>query len=362
MNVLLGLKTKTRMASMTVLLLLLSTGLAFGQKYVALKKAPLGVEVAGFYIIEVLDSRTQRDSIGYERVGALRRKVPIDLAPEVPTAVYLYLQEALPKAAEAKAVIFGIDALEVSEALPEEGGQKAVALSAKFYRPSGNQLKLLFEAQVQAVSTEGEKTEALIRNAIGQALAAFHASNWQDGPVVQSVPADSLSGAARGNQGTTGPKLNLLTIGRTLGVYAQGWRLEYYSNREPLPAAKGAWFIPKQLSLMRLEIDESSFRTSDFIQANLNYGIIGISPFRKIGDRLYLALSFNLVLGWESLTNVLGRKASNPLIGINPSQGLYFIPKNNTGFVAGISLYENLSSSKVYGRDIGLRLTAGVKF
>ena len=75
----------------------------------------------------------------------------------------------------------------------------------------------------------------------------------------------------------------------------------------------------------------------------------------------YVALSFNLVLGWESLTNVLGRKASNPLIGINPSQGLYFIPKNNTGFVAGISLCENLSSSKIYGRDIGVRLMAGVK-
>ena len=254
----------------------------------------------------------------------------------------------------------GIEALSVAEGLPEAGSLKTVSLQAVFYVPEGRQLRRLMESQQRVNGASADATEALIREALGQALAEFSASEWRDSTAGEAVRSKEIEGAVRGRAGSK-RRMNLLTIGHLRSSKITGWSANYFHLREPIPEGKG-WFIPSQFRFERFRIEEPDFLAIEYIEARLNYGVIGVSPFRRIVGNLYLGLSFKFIVGGESLTDTFDRDSFNFLLGAETSQQLYWIPRTDYGLVLSAGLYERLLTSQVYRRDIGLLLSAGFKF
>ncbi len=347
--------------TITIALLFCCLGTSWGQnKYITLREAPLQREVSGFYIAEVLDLREQRDSIGFERIRATGEQLPVKLARGLAGELYTYLKQVLPEAEELKPVTLGVEALSVAQEPPEEGGRKTIFLQAIFYVPEGRQLRRLMESQQQVNGTSADATEALIRAGLGQALAEFSASEWRDSTAGETVRPNEIEGAVKGRAGSK-KRMNLLAVGHFRSRKVTGWSADYFHLREPIPEGKG-WFIPYQFRFERFRIEEADFLAIEYIEARLNYGFVGVSPFRRIIGNLYLGLSFKLIVGGESLTDTFDRDSFNLLLGVASSQGLYWIPRKDYGLVLSVGLYERLLSSQVYRRDIGLQLSAGLKF
>lgn len=328
---------------------------AFGQKkYLALRDAPLEPPITGFFIEHVVDSRSVTDKIGYVTIGAQSREVPADLARGLANAFSNYLKKAVPKEEGASPIILGVDSLWLTPSAPETDQGLRAVLHASFYQQRDRYKVLLFETQV---SVSGQQPpEALIRKALGQILSKFSNTDW-DNPDAGSPVTDGRL-KKNLNQQNIRP-LNMLLFGYAAGSNATGWTLSYY--RSPKSSHAG-WFLPAQIAGERLQIDDRYFAQSDFLEAQLNYGMLGIGPFREISDRVYVNLNFMLLVGAESLTDRIGQQSTRLLLGLATKQSLYFIPDTEFGLIIGFGLYQRLLNSEVYKNDFGFRVEAGFKF
>lgn len=351
------------MKSVAALLILIGCSthwVAAQKKYLALKDAPFESGVSGFYIEDVLDNRAQSDSIGFERLGRHARKVAVDLAGGAAAALYQYLEQALPREDGAQPIVMGIDTLQVWEAVPSKGGHAMALLRASFYQKEKWQFALLHSAEARVADSTGLPTETLIRRAIEEAVQSFSQSGWATATPAQTLPGKSLNEAPSGKTATKS-NLHILSGGPAWSAQTGGWSLRYYYYGSPVPEGKG-WFMPKQIVIERFRLDERNLIEKSLIEARLQYLTLGVSPFRKLSDRLYLNLSFQLLVGREKLTDQWGTEAFNLLMGLAPAQGLYFIPKKDYGLVFGLSLFEKVTTSEVYPWDVGAQFEVGFKF
>ena len=91
-------------------------------------------------------------------------------------------------------------------------------------------------------------------------------------------------------------RMILLTIGLLLCCLVTGWGADYFRLREPIPHCK-VWFLPSEFRFERFRIGERDFLAIGFIEARLHYGLMGVSPFRRIVVNLSLGLSFKFIVG-----------------------------------------------------------------
>lgn len=152
---------------------------------------------------------------------------------------------------------------------------------------------------------------------------------------------------------------NLITYSQRYGIHAKGWSVQYYGYNL---RSKSKWVIPIIFGFESYKIHSDYFSQFDYQSASLAYIVTGISPFYRFSDSFYLNLGINLIFGDEKLVDFNGRESSKFIFGIYPSQGIYLITNSSIGFTLGISVYEMLRSSEVYGNDIGLKLEIGIKF
>ncbi|MBO8132213.1 MAG: hypothetical protein H0Z29_12030 [Candidatus Marinimicrobia bacterium] len=68
-----------------------------------------------------------------------------------------------------------------------------------------------------------------------------------------------------------------------------------------------------------------------------------------------------ILIGNETLIDFNGNKAKNYLIELAPIQGIYYIPRLNSGITFGIGIYDRLLTSEVYKNDFGIKAEIGVK-
>lgn len=183
----------------------------------------------------------------------------------------------------------------------------------------------------------------------------------------QKAPGDSLS---RENNETvvidtskyvevTQRWVNLVTYSQRYGVHAKGWSVNYYGF---LLRNTAKWMVPVAFGVEGSDINQDYFDRSGYSYLKMSYMSAGISPFYKLNENVFLNLGAQLLFGEEELQDFSGRVSSHTIVGIAPSQGIYFMPRSKFGFVAGISVYEKLLSSKVYKNDIGVKFEIGLKF
>lgn len=328
---------------------------AIGQKkYIALRDTPPDSTVSGFFIKKVVDSRPVTDSIGYLYIGAQTRAVPVDLARGLTNAFSNYLKIAVPRDAGDQPIILGIDQLWLTPATSGADQELEVSLQASFYQQQERYKVLLFETQVSV--TGQEPPEALIRQALNQALTGFSNTDWDNPDAGTPVTEEQFKRHL--DQQEVIP-LNLLLFGYAAGSNATGYTFSYYRSPE---SSHAGWFFPMRFGGEFLQIEDQPFARSGIVEAQLNYGMFGICPFREISDRVYVNFDFMLLLGAESLTDRTDRQSTNLLFGLAPKQTLYYIPNSRYGLVIGFGLYQRLLTSEVYQSDFGFQVEAGFKF
>lgn len=153
--------------------------------------------------------------------------------------------------------------------------------------------------------------------------------------------------------------INLITYSKRYGVNATGWAIQYYGY---ILQNGSKWIIPCYFGLENFDLNSEYISQFDYQSVNMSYYLVGISPFKKLNDHLYLNLGFQLILGTEDLIDNYGYQSTHSIFGIAPSQGLYFIPKSAFGITIGLGIYEKIINSEVYKNDLGIKIEIGVKF
>ena len=153
--------------------------------------------------------------------------------------------------------------------------------------------------------------------------------------------------------------VNRITFSRLFGIHATGWSLQYYGFTLN---SNSKWIVPVVIGFEGINMNQDYFDQSGYYSAMFSYASTGISPMYKLSDSFFLNLGVNLLFGQESLTEFGGTETDRFIIGINPLQGILFIPKSKFGITFGASIYEKLLTSRIYENDLGLKLKLGIKF
>jgi len=153
--------------------------------------------------------------------------------------------------------------------------------------------------------------------------------------------------------------INLITYSKKYGVHAIGWAIQYYGY---IFQNDSKWIIPCYFGLEDFDFNSEYISQFDYQSVNMSYYLVGISPFRKLNDHIFLNLGLQLILGAEDLIDYYGSQSTHSIFGIAPSQGIYLIPKSNFGITIGLGIYEKILNSNVYKNDLGIKIEIGVKF
>jgi len=153
--------------------------------------------------------------------------------------------------------------------------------------------------------------------------------------------------------------INLITYSQRYGIHASGWAIQYYGY---ILHNGSKWIIPCYFGLENFDFNSEYISQFDYQSVNMSYYLVGISPFRKLNDHIFLNLGLQLIVGTEDLMDSYGSQSVNSLFGFAPSQGIYFIPKSDFGLTIGLGIYEKILNSRVYKNDLGVKIEIGVKF
>jgi hypothetical protein len=153
--------------------------------------------------------------------------------------------------------------------------------------------------------------------------------------------------------------INLITFSKRYGLHATGWAIQYYGY---ILQNDSKWIIPCYFGLENFDLNSEYISQYDSQSVNMSYYLVGISPFRRLNDYIFLNLGLQLILGTEDLIDYYGYKRTHSIFGVTPSQGIYIIPKSDFGLTIGLGVYEKILNSEVYKNDLGIKMEIGVKF
>ena len=156
------------------------------------------------------------------------------------------------------------------------------------------------------------------------------------------------------------PRDYLITYTDVEGLNASSLGLSFYSYPDNNNRTK--WMFPMVISVNVLTLRPSYFEKLNYESAKLNYYMPGISAFRKINNYFWLNLGLQIPIGSEEVKDYYGNKFDTFLIGLVPTEGIFFIPQSDVGFTFSVGLYQELMTSIVYNVDIGLKAEIGIKF
>lgn len=361
------------MKKIIFILTALIQGVSYGQeKLIKLTAEPLNLDLKNFYISEVQDGRTDRTSIGFAQVGLFNKTVPANLEGGVENAIASYLNAALKTDKTGTPIILRITQLEISEKTNAASEIGRAEIKVEFYRTFNDRPEKIFETGFVTEDSKIDVTnshEARIRQALTACLTSFNNSDWQsvtpetndteranaDEPIYTPSPAITpiiqLQKKVKWN--------HMITVNMTLGQNANGGGLSYYRFYRN---ENSEWIFPWGISIDAFKIKDDYFSHSGYQKAELNYWTPGICALKNVYGNFYLNLTFQVPIGTETLTAYSGHESTDFIIGVAPSQGIYFVPKSNIGITFGIAMYERYLTSEVYKSDLGFKAEVGIKF
>ena len=244
---------------------------------------------------------------------------------------------------------------------------------------------MLIEAQDQITKRNGEQIDCVITKVDEQVI--YYDFNDGERSLSSFIPLTEVRSYRRGGEGSVADSLdstvvvedkvnevlvdttkyvedvdewvNLVVYSPRIGANATGWGVDYYGYNL---TGSSRWVLPLVVGIEGFDIRPDYFDKTGYYQAEMSYMTFGISPFYRLGDKFYLQLGVRLIYGSEELTDFSGDVSSNMFFGLNPSQGIVFVPESKFGITLGLGGYEKVQSSKVYKSDAGVQLQIGIKF
>ena len=170
----------------TILVLFILTGIHFigfsQDETIELQNEPIEFDADGFYVKKVVDTRKNKDDIGFVQKGVFKKtKVEAHLKNGVEKGIYTYLQENFNQDRNGVPIVLHITELEISEtkSLPIAGKAE---IKIEFYRERDGSIGKLYESEafVEQPAVNVTKThEERIREVISTCLESFNQSDWK---------------------------------------------------------------------------------------------------------------------------------------------------------------------------------------
>ena len=152
------------------------------EEVIVLQNEPIEFKADGYYIKKVIDSREDKENIGFVQKGVLKKtKIDANLKSGVEQAVYNYLKENFKQDPDGVPIVLCITKLQISESksLPVTGKAE---IKMDFCREKNGSLGKLYnaEAYVEKPAVNVTKThEERIREVITSCLESFSDTDWQ---------------------------------------------------------------------------------------------------------------------------------------------------------------------------------------
>lgn len=361
------------MKKLIFILTALIQGVTYGQeKLIKLTADPINLDLKNFYISEVQDWRDNKTNIGFAQVGLFNKTVPANLEGGVEYAIGNYLNASLKADKTSTPIILRITQLDISEKTNFSSEIGRAEIKVEFYRMFNDRPEKIFETGFVTEDSKVDVTsshEKRIRQALTACLRSFNNSDWQsvtpEANDTETIVADDRpiytppTVVAEKETRKTSKWDNMVTFNMTFGQNADGWGVSYYRFlRNP----NSEWIFPWVISIDGFKIKDDYFSRSGYQKAELNYWTPGICALKKLQGNLYLNLTFQVPFGTETLTDYYGSESTNFIIGVAPTQGVYFVPKSNIGITFCIGMYERFLTSEVYKTDLGFKAEIGIKF
>lgn len=337
---------------------------------VIIKNSLLRLPNQQFYLLGVLDGRTEKSNIGFFTKGPFNKKVPANFNGTLEDAFSSYLNFALSKDSTKTPIVMKVTNFNISE---REDGTNEIGkaeLQVTFYVSDKDKLAKVF--QTEAVAEEkgtdiSLSHERRIRKVLENVLMGFNNSTWQETQLVYEPMSvvKSQTTEVKVTDNNSRKKWNSMVTGHAaFGTNSEaGWGVSYYGFKTK---ESGGWFLTYSVAYDDYAIDPSLIIRKGFNSFDLKYGKIGVGLMRRLGEKFHFAFNALVPVGTEKLTKLLETgsvlESNNIVLGIEPQQCFYFITKSKVSLVVGAGIFERFTTSEVYNFDLGLRIEVGIKF
>lgn len=366
------MSVKLKCSCLLVMLFILfsSKKISAQSETVVIKNSLLRLPNQQFYLLGVLDGRTEKSEIGFFTKGPFNKKVSANFNGTLEDAFSSYLNFALSKDSTKTPIVMKVMNFKISER--EDGSDEIgkAELQVIFYVSDKEKLAKVFQTEAVAEEKGSDISlshERRIRKVLENVLMGFNNSSWQQTPLVYEPMSLVKSQATDVNISDNGSKKkwnNLVSGHAAFGTNSEGgWGVSYYGFKAK---ESGGWFLTYSVAYDNYAVDPSLIIRKGFNSLELNYGKIGVGVMRRLGEEFHFAFNALVPLGTEKLTKLLETgsilESNKIVLGIEPQQCFYFITKSKVSLVLGAGIFERFTNSEVYNFDIGLRIEAGIKF
>ena len=340
----------------------------FSQEIVALRSVPFDVPSKKIYIADVYDERPNKHLGTHKNLTGDQIKLYLDKGAE--QAVKNFYEISLPQQPDKNPIFIEIKALNVQESKRRMNSFIARAARAHielaFLEQRGSEFVEIFSIQHNEDQVFGlydkiglyATHERRIRAALEYCMLAFLDNYQESEPDTLATHFNVPKGGYRVDP-RLGQWFNLVTVKGMRSTYFEGYAISYTG------------FVDNKKGFIRPY--ETSFEVTwarPGVAADNGYRDVESFVFRpelyffykRIVQGVYVSLSANVPVGYELLENLDEGNSFNFVIGIGASQGLRIIPWERRGIVFGADFFQQIETSKVYRRDIGVELVLGVNF
>ena len=338
----------------------------FSQEHIIVLNPQGEIEILGrnFYIEKVVDDRIDKTTIGAVDVGILNKSVSANFPDSLTGIILDYYNVIAPKRENMTPLIMRVKTFEISEYRKMKEYGKVVLRAQLFTINESKQQLVLDTICIKEESTNGDITSSHpshIRSVLNRVLIAYNkqllnsnATSFKD---LDSLKENRLLSSKNEDlkAKTSSKSDKIISFSYLAGINANAYRYNLYWI--PYNSQK-RWSFSIILGgeIVRLHDDfmlQSPYSSYKAFVINL-----GIASFYKINDSFLIGLNSHFPIGSETV----GISSSNFMAGISPSQMIYFKSKSKRGIIAGIGIFEKVSTSVIYNQDFGARIELGFKF
>lgn len=351
-----------RISLLLFVILLLPIGLFAQTKNINFTYDVLSIPKSIIFIDSVIDSRDDTNRIGSAEFENMKKVINFKTGAK--DAFFKYLSFNIPKKYYYTPIIVEIRQLNVIKEKTSNYDSIKTSLILGFSTKQFDSTIQLYQANAtnQINAKDGFKDlEISIKSCLEQCFTEFINNKKQEIDYYKMEKVYPITKVEQSPQNQdllteekkTTQSFSLISLGYDYGLNASGFSFSYYQFRNH---NNDYWNFPSVISFEMLNIHSNSFSNIGAMSASLQYFKPGVMAMKNIYTNTYLGFRFQLPIGYEQIDDDIDRF----LIGIYLSQGIYSIPTK--GVTVGFSLFEYVSSSKVYRADLGVKVEMGIKF
>lgn len=352
----------------TLFLVLFLAGVSYSQHYIYLYPKEVYLKLDNYYVSNVVDARAEKNEFGITHTGMANNREKVYFKKGIGYEFLKYIRFAVDMDTTSTPIILAVEELKITEKINFSNETATALLKMSFLIEQDSGFVKIFETTQTVEETKLDATathESRIRQAIHLCLQKFMNSEVNSDIIVPyNNPHFQFTGVTI--EEITIPNYDRierynshLNYFQSFGMNSRGWGIMYMGY---MYESEKKWFVPFSLAFDQLEIDFDPTSIVNLQGASLFYIQPGVSFIRYLGRNFFINLSIQVPLGRETIAYTYGEWERNSIIGIAPSQGIWFTPKKKFGIDLGITCFQKLLTSQIYPRDFGVQFHAGFKF